>query len=412
VKLFIGHLALSDDEFLLTPLFERFGELEEVVVLRDPRTGTSKRSGFVRFSSRASADAAIAVLNGASLLPGREPVVVKYARARMQKEEQPGEGGRGAAPAVQYDELPAHGYGASPRDPPTLGSVGHGPPSGEKDSPAGGYGMYKSNGRPVEGPAGANLFIYHLPQGLTDEDLANAFSNFGPVVSAKVYVDKRTGESRGFGFVSYSDAMHASSAIQGMNGFSLGNKKLKVEHKKPTPKNKSATSVRALNVHAGAFGGGPMAAPMYPPPHMAHLGYAASPYSLYGAYTAPHLHSMPPVYSMPSPMAHMAGGVAPYAASHYYGSAAGQVPPQLYSSAAGQVPPQLYSSAAGQQYAPPHDPNMMPAGQSPAGSHPPLHHEVTPHAGGGGSKAAQEPPSASSGEAPTEGSASHTAALG
>lgn len=49
------------------------------------------------------------------------------------------------------------------------------------------------------GPPGANLFIYHLPNDLTDADLATAFAPFGHVVSAKVFLDKRTGESKGFG---------------------------------------------------------------------------------------------------------------------------------------------------------------------------------------------------------------------
>lgn len=55
-----------------------------------------------------------------------------------------------------------------------------------------------------EGPPGANLFIYHLPQDLTDADLATLFgaNSFGNVISAKVYVDKRTGESKGFGRLS------------------------------------------------------------------------------------------------------------------------------------------------------------------------------------------------------------------
>jgi RNA recognition motif-containing protein len=43
-----------------------------------------------------------------------------------------------------------------------------------------------SGGRPQEGPAGANLFIYHLPHDLTDADLATAFASFGNVISAKV----------------------------------------------------------------------------------------------------------------------------------------------------------------------------------------------------------------------------------
>lgn len=57
----------------------------------------------------------------------------------------------------------------------------------------------ENRSRPQEGPEGANLFIYHLPHDLTDADLATVFDHFGNVISAKVYVDKYTGESKGFG---------------------------------------------------------------------------------------------------------------------------------------------------------------------------------------------------------------------
>lgn len=86
--------------------------------------------------------------------------------------------------------------------------------------------------RPREGPAGANLFIYHLPHDLTDADLATAFNSFGNVISAKVYVDRYTGESKGFGFVSYDSVISAEHAIEQMNGFQIGSKRLKVQHKR------------------------------------------------------------------------------------------------------------------------------------------------------------------------------------
>lgn len=89
-----------------------------------------------------------------------------------------------------------------------------------------------SSPRPREGPAGANLFIYHLPHDLTDADLATAFNPFGNVISAKVYVDMLTGESKGFGFVSYDSVISAELAIENMNGFQIGSKRLKVQHKR------------------------------------------------------------------------------------------------------------------------------------------------------------------------------------
>ncbi|TDH65357.1 hypothetical protein CCR75_006889 [Bremia lactucae] len=88
-----------------------------------------------------------------------------------------------------------------------------------------------------QGPPGCNLFVFHIPNDMTNQDLFNYFATFGNVISARIMVEKETGRSRGFGFVSYDNAPSADAAIKGMNGFQVGRKRLKVQHKKEKNQN-------------------------------------------------------------------------------------------------------------------------------------------------------------------------------
>jgi len=94
---------------------------------------------------------------------------------------------------------------------------------------------------------GNKLYVGNLPYSFRDEDLQQAFSNYGTVASAKVMMERDTGRSKGFGFVEMGSDAEAQAAIGGMNGQSIGGRGLVVNEARP---------MEARPPRSGGFGGG------------------------------------------------------------------------------------------------------------------------------------------------------------
>ncbi len=75
---------------------------------------------------------------------------------------------------------------------------------------------------------GSKLFVGGLSFNTTDIGLRDGFARFGEIVEAKVILDRDTGRSRGFGFVTFADAAAAQAAIAEMNGTEFEGRNIKV----------------------------------------------------------------------------------------------------------------------------------------------------------------------------------------
>jgi cold-inducible RNA-binding protein len=99
------------------------------------------------------------------------------------------------------------------------------------------------------------LFVAGLPYDLFDDELLEIFEKFGPVVSAKVTMDKETGKSRGFGFVEMQNEQDGRDAIEHLNDISLGKKPLVVKPADERPGGGGGFGGGGNRPGGGGFGG-------------------------------------------------------------------------------------------------------------------------------------------------------------
>jgi cold-inducible RNA-binding protein len=78
-----------------------------------------------------------------------------------------------------------------------------------------------------------NLFVARLDSSTTGDDLLNLFSVHGEVTSAKVIIDKETGNSKGFGFVEMPNDEEANAAIAALNETEVDGKTIVVKEANP-----------------------------------------------------------------------------------------------------------------------------------------------------------------------------------
>ncbi|KAL9270301.1 Flowering time control protein FCA-like protein [Drosera capensis] len=155
-KLFVGGIARTTTEEEIRRVFEKYGDIIEVVMVQDKKTSKQQEYCFVKYFSMDAADRAIAAVNNELIFPGgTAPVRVRYAD---------GERERAAASVVQH-----------------------------------------------------KLYVNGLNKQASNEEVREIFASYGLVEDVYLLFDDCK-QRRGCGFITFSHREMAVAAINGLHG--------------------------------------------------------------------------------------------------------------------------------------------------------------------------------------------------
>ncbi|KAI6651628.1 Nucleolysin TIA-1 isoform p40 [Oopsacas minuta] len=161
--LYVGNLPFSINEAIIMDLFRRYGAIRKCKLLQDAN-GRGDPYCFIDFNQRCDAQKAIIAMNN-----------------RVMEEK-----------TIRVN-----------------------------------WATSATGGKKVDTSQHFHIFVGDLSQDLMEEDIRTAFRKFGNISNIKVVCDPATGNSRGFGFISFYEKDDAENAIKHMHGRSLGDKAIR-----------------------------------------------------------------------------------------------------------------------------------------------------------------------------------------
>mmetsp|Transcript_28576 Transcript_28576/g.93362 ORF Transcript_28576/g.93362 Transcript_28576/m.93362 type:complete len:640 (+) Transcript_28576:117-2036(+) len=201
-QLFFARVSLEDDEASVTAMFQRFGDVESVVIFRERGGSRSRGCGFANMKTRQDAEAAKAGLDEQHVCAGMStPISVRWADPSLQ-EKRKRKHEEGDHP--RYDEAAA-----------TDGAHPHAPRRGREAAAAGAAAPRRGDER---GNRSENsvLFFGRAPRKITHDGVERWFRKYGDVTEVNLFKNPK-GHFKGCGLVTFAAYEHARRAIASMN---------------------------------------------------------------------------------------------------------------------------------------------------------------------------------------------------
>jgi len=100
-----------------------------------------------------------------------------------------------------------------------------------------------------------NIYVGNLSYQMTEDELRQAFEEFGEVESARIITDRDSGRSKGFGFVEMTSESEADVAIEALNGKEIGGRTVTVNKARPRTERTGGGGGGAGGARRGSGGG-------------------------------------------------------------------------------------------------------------------------------------------------------------
>mmetsp|Transcript_35235 Transcript_35235/g.64389 ORF Transcript_35235/g.64389 Transcript_35235/m.64389 type:complete len:440 (-) Transcript_35235:51-1370(-) len=210
-NIYVYNLPVEWDEGHFYRHFIHYGQITSITIMRKEDTGDSRGFGFIGFEQPSSAVRAVQGMNGFEARAGK-PLLVSIKKGEEE-----------AAEVFMKLLLLTDAMQKEDVSEERLKELAEAPVIQQQ-----GPQQVKSSLQAV--PPDANLFVLHIPEQWTDEDLRRYFDPFGKILSIAV-VRNSDGASKGYGFVGYARPHDAAEAIRCMNGTKVGKNTLIVKLK-------------------------------------------------------------------------------------------------------------------------------------------------------------------------------------